>query len=78
MLLSNNFYNSEKNDIWAIGCLTLQMLSQKSVKFNPFHPYNKHTRSENGDNILTDSCSLIERVQTMLLAKNSKNEEEDS
>lgn len=41
MLLSSNYYNSFKNDVWAIGCITLQLFSSKSIKLSKYHPYNK-------------------------------------
>lgn len=41
MILSKSGYKSEKNDIWAIGCIALQFLSKKTVRVNAYHPYNR-------------------------------------
>jgi serine/threonine protein kinase len=41
MILSRGSFRSEKNDIWAIGCIALQFLSSRSVRMSRLHPYNK-------------------------------------
>jgi len=42
MILNEDRFYSQKNDIWAIGCITLQLLVQKSIKLSKYHPYNRN------------------------------------
>ena len=60
MLLSRDNYNSKKNDIWAIGCLTLELLSIIPLDRNKYHPYNRVNEGQ----ILTESSLLIEQIQS--------------
>lgn len=41
MLLSKYGHRDCKNDIWAIGCIALQLLTNKQLKDSKIHPYNK-------------------------------------
>jgi serine/threonine protein kinase len=41
MLLSRTNYDSTKNDIWSIGCIALELLTNYEHKNNPYHPYNQ-------------------------------------
>ena len=41
MLLSRTNYDSMKNDIWGIGCIALELLTNYDHKNNAYHPYNK-------------------------------------
>jgi serine/threonine protein kinase len=40
-LLSRNYVESEKNDVWGIGCIVLQMELNKQLKNSALHPYNR-------------------------------------
>ncbi len=42
MLLSRTNYDSMKNDIWAIGCIALELLTGYEPKTNSYHPYNQY------------------------------------
>lgn len=39
-LLSKGFSRSLKNDVWALGCLTILMLTSTGLTRSPLHPYN--------------------------------------
>jgi len=54
MLLSKQ-NNGKKNDIWAIGCLTLELLSSINIEHNAYHPYNKVFSQQN----MSESMILI-------------------
>lgn len=46
-LLSKGFSKSLKNDVWALGCLALLMLTGTVLSRSPHHPYNAaHLASE--------------------------------
>lgn len=39
-LLAKERVIQSRNDVWGIGCITLQLITQKSVRLCPYHPYN--------------------------------------
>ncbi len=41
MLLSRTNFDSMKNDIWAIGCIALELMSNNDARNSPYHPYNE-------------------------------------
>ena len=49
-----------RNDAWALGCITLQLLSQKSLRLSPYHPYNMVAES------VTETDSLVGRVKKLM------------
>jgi hypothetical protein len=46
MLASKLPHRSDKNDVWAIGCIALQFISSKSLKTSHHHPYNQLVMTE--------------------------------
>jgi serine/threonine protein kinase len=64
-LLSRNNMSSEKNDIWSIGCVTLQMLVPKSIKLSKYHPYNKNITAKS----LNESTIILDKIQTIVQSK---------
>lgn len=60
-LLSRNYLDSAMNDVWAIGCMALQLQLEGTVRYSSFHPYNRDTRgwmSESGD--------ILRKVQQLM------------
>jgi len=39
-LLSKGYSKSLKNDIWAVGCLAIIMLTSNTLQLSPLHSYN--------------------------------------
>ena len=49
-------------DIWAIGCLTLELLHGSIDKRNRHHPYNFTISELLKNNISKESANLIEQI----------------
>ena len=41
MLLSRDYYDSPQNDIWAVGCIALQLQWNQDLSNSHLHPFNR-------------------------------------
>lgn len=67
MLLSKNNNYSEKNDIWAVGCIALLLLSRCPLEASIYHPYNKSIPEKKSE--MTNSAILIDNVNNMYIKR---------
>ena len=52
---------SFKNDIWALGCLTISMLTADDLKSSELHPYNWGVLKDQQENTMIEN--LRQRYQ---------------
>jgi hypothetical protein len=60
-LLSRNYYESQQNDVWAIGCIALQLHWDHNLRTSAFHPYNR--RVEAGT---SESSDVLRKVHQLM------------
>ena len=66
-LLSNGFSKSLKNDVWALGCMAVLMLTNTWLAYSPLHPYSKNC--QNNEN----SAQMVDNLQQTYHAVFQKN-----
>ena len=62
-LIAKDTLIQSRNDVWAIGCVTLQLLSQKSIRLSPYHPYNFATSS------LIETDDVLGKVKKLMASE---------
>lgn len=54
-LLSNRFSKSLKNDVWALGCMAILMLTNTWLAYSPLHPYSKNCKNNENSAQMVDN-----------------------